>query len=87
MQWFTRRQGSGGGLGTARRVVVIGLDGVPEVVPGDDVARLAIEAAAAELVMGKVRRCPFAIIRGYAYERREGAAAELVMDAASDLFR
>jgi coenzyme F420-0:L-glutamate ligase/coenzyme F420-1:gamma-L-glutamate ligase len=44
-------------------------------------------AAAAELVMGKVRRCPFAIIRGYAYERREGAAAELVMDPASDLFR
>ncbi|HEX6122068.1 MAG TPA: coenzyme F420-0:L-glutamate ligase [Ktedonobacterales bacterium] len=44
-------------------------------------------AAAAELVMGKVRRCPFAIIRGYTYERREGSAAELVMDAASDLFR
>jgi coenzyme F420-0:L-glutamate ligase/coenzyme F420-1:gamma-L-glutamate ligase len=44
-------------------------------------------ASTAELVMGKVRRCPFAIIRGYEYQRREGSAAELVMDAASDMFR
>jgi coenzyme F420-0:L-glutamate ligase / coenzyme F420-1:gamma-L-glutamate ligase len=44
-------------------------------------------AAAAELVMGKVSRCPVAIARNYPYERRDGAAAELVMDPASDLFR
>ncbi|MBF6591558.1 MAG: coenzyme F420-0:L-glutamate ligase [Ktedonobacterales bacterium] len=44
-------------------------------------------AAAAELVMGKVSRCPFALIRGYSYERRDGQASELVMDAAADLFR
>ncbi len=44
-------------------------------------------ASAAELVMGKVARCPVAIVRGYAYEPREGQASELVMDAATDLFR
>jgi coenzyme F420-0:L-glutamate ligase/coenzyme F420-1:gamma-L-glutamate ligase len=44
-------------------------------------------ASAAELVMGKVARCPVAIVRGYAYEPRDGRAAELVMDAATDLFR
>jgi coenzyme F420-0:L-glutamate ligase/coenzyme F420-1:gamma-L-glutamate ligase len=44
-------------------------------------------ASAAELVMGKVARCPVAIVRGYPYERREGRAAELVMDPANDLFR
>jgi len=44
-------------------------------------------ASAAELVMGKVARCPVAIVRGYAYEPRDGRAAELVMDAAADLFR
>jgi coenzyme F420-0:L-glutamate ligase/coenzyme F420-1:gamma-L-glutamate ligase len=43
-------------------------------------------ASAAELVMGKVSRCPFAIVRGYEYERRDGSAAELIMDAASDMF-
>jgi coenzyme F420-0:L-glutamate ligase/coenzyme F420-1:gamma-L-glutamate ligase len=44
-------------------------------------------ASAAELVMGKVARCPVAIVRGYAYQQREGNAAELVMDPAADLFR
>jgi coenzyme F420-0:L-glutamate ligase/coenzyme F420-1:gamma-L-glutamate ligase len=44
-------------------------------------------ASAAELVMGKVSRCPVAIIRGYAYERREGAIAELILDPAADLFK
>ncbi|MGH2514860.1 MAG: coenzyme F420-0:L-glutamate ligase [Ktedonobacterales bacterium] len=44
-------------------------------------------AAAAELVSGKISRCPFVIVRGYAYERRDGRAAELVMDAAMDMFR
>lgn len=44
-------------------------------------------AAAAELVSGKINRCPFVVVRGYPYERREGQAAELVMDPKSDLFR
>jgi coenzyme F420-0:L-glutamate ligase / coenzyme F420-1:gamma-L-glutamate ligase len=44
-------------------------------------------ASAAELVTGKISRAPLALIRGYPYERRDGAAAELVMDAAQDLFR
>jgi coenzyme F420-0:L-glutamate ligase/coenzyme F420-1:gamma-L-glutamate ligase len=44
-------------------------------------------ASAAELVMGKVERCPVVVIRGYHYEPREGRAAELVMDPAMDLFR
>src|SRR5215813_8720283 len=44
-------------------------------------------AAAAELVTGKVNRCPFVVVRGFAYERREGRAAELIMDPSLDLFR
>lgn len=44
-------------------------------------------AAAAELVMGKVSRCPVAIVRGYPYDRRDGAVAEMIMDPATDLFR
>jgi coenzyme F420-0:L-glutamate ligase / coenzyme F420-1:gamma-L-glutamate ligase len=44
-------------------------------------------ASAAELVMGKVSRCPMALIRGYRYDRREGSAQELVMDPATDMFR
>jgi coenzyme F420-0:L-glutamate ligase/coenzyme F420-1:gamma-L-glutamate ligase len=44
-------------------------------------------ASAAELITGKVNRCPFVLVRGYPYERREGAGAELVMDASMDLFR
>ena len=45
-------------------------------------------ASAAELITGKVNRCPFVLVRGYPYERRDSAAAaELVMDASMDLFR
>ena len=44
-------------------------------------------AAAAELVTGKVNRCPFTIIRGYPYQRGEGKAADLIMERAMDLFR
>ena len=44
-------------------------------------------AAAAELVSGKVNRCPFVVVRGYPYERRDGRAAELVMDPTMDMFR
>ncbi len=44
-------------------------------------------ASAAELVMGKVSRCPMALVRGYQLTRREGSAHELVMDPATDMFR
>jgi coenzyme F420-0:L-glutamate ligase / coenzyme F420-1:gamma-L-glutamate ligase len=43
-------------------------------------------ASAAELVMGKVSRCPVALVRGYAYERGAGTASEIVMDRSMDLF-
>jgi coenzyme F420-0:L-glutamate ligase/coenzyme F420-1:gamma-L-glutamate ligase len=44
-------------------------------------------ASAAELVMGKVNRCPVAIIRGFPYEPREGSINELILDPADDLFK
>ncbi len=44
-------------------------------------------AAAAELVMGKVERCPAAIVRGYRYQPGAGRASDLIMPAERDLFR
>jgi coenzyme F420-0:L-glutamate ligase/coenzyme F420-1:gamma-L-glutamate ligase len=44
-------------------------------------------ASAAELVSGKVNRCPFVLVRGYEYPHEEGTAAALVLDASMDLFR
>lgn len=44
-------------------------------------------ASAAELLAGKVNRSPFVVVRGYAYRRAGGRAADLVMDATTDLFR
>jgi coenzyme F420-0:L-glutamate ligase/coenzyme F420-1:gamma-L-glutamate ligase len=44
-------------------------------------------ASAAELVMGKVDGVPVAVIRGLERALGEGAAAELVRPAATDLFR
>ena len=44
-------------------------------------------ASAAELVMGKVSRCPMALLRGYPLDRRVGSARELIMDPAMDIFR
>ena len=44
-------------------------------------------ASAAELVTGKLQRCPFVVIRGYAYDRREGRAQQIIMEPARDLFR
>ena len=35
-------------------------------------------AAAAELIMGKTKRCPAVLVRGYAYEPGDGSARELV---------
>ncbi len=45
-------------------------------------------ASAAELVMGKVSRCPMALIRGYNFDKRQqGSARELLMDPTTDMFR
>jgi coenzyme F420-0:L-glutamate ligase/coenzyme F420-1:gamma-L-glutamate ligase len=44
-------------------------------------------AAAAELVSGKVSRCPFVLVRNYPYPRGEGKATDLIMESAMDLFR
>jgi coenzyme F420-0:L-glutamate ligase/coenzyme F420-1:gamma-L-glutamate ligase len=44
-------------------------------------------AAAAELVTGKVQRCPFALIRGYPITRGEGTVRDMIMDERMDLFR
>jgi coenzyme F420-0:L-glutamate ligase/coenzyme F420-1:gamma-L-glutamate ligase len=47
-------------------------------------------ASAAELVTGKLGRCPFVVARGYASpgkESSEGRGSDLLMDAGMDLFR
>jgi coenzyme F420-0:L-glutamate ligase/coenzyme F420-1:gamma-L-glutamate ligase len=47
-------------------------------------------ASAAELVTGKLGRCPFAVVRGYASPGKdsdEGRGSDLLMDASMDLFR
>lgn len=45
-------------------------------------------ASAAELVMGKVSRCPAVLVRGYPYSPDEVASAQdIVMDPSTDLFR
>jgi coenzyme F420-0:L-glutamate ligase/coenzyme F420-1:gamma-L-glutamate ligase len=43
--------------------------------------------AAAELVMGKLRGVPAAVVRGYAYEAGEGSARELLRAPETDMFR
>ncbi|HEX9069267.1 MAG TPA: coenzyme F420-0:L-glutamate ligase [Ktedonobacterales bacterium] len=44
-------------------------------------------ASAAELVMGKVDRCPAAIVRGYPFMAGDGSSRDLVIPAARDMFR
>lgn len=44
-------------------------------------------ASAAELAAGKVNRTPFVIVRGYPYQRDAGKGGDIIMDAASDLFK
>jgi coenzyme F420-0:L-glutamate ligase/coenzyme F420-1:gamma-L-glutamate ligase len=44
-------------------------------------------ASAAELAFGKTAQRPVAIVRGAAFNRGEGSIRELLMPAASDLFR
>lgn len=54
---------------------------VTEVAVADEIA------AAADLVMGKSRAVPAAIVRGYPYPRGEGRATDLVRPPGEDLFR
>jgi len=44
-------------------------------------------AAAAELVMGKLDRCPVAIVRGLTFEDSDETAHEYVRPAERDMFR
>lgn len=44
-------------------------------------------ASAAELAMGKLDRCPVAVVRGATWEAGDEGAAGLVMDPERDLFR
>jgi coenzyme F420-0:L-glutamate ligase/coenzyme F420-1:gamma-L-glutamate ligase len=54
---------------------------VTEIATADEIA------AAAELVMGKLDRCPVAIVRGLAFEESAETAQEYVRPAARDMFR
>jgi coenzyme F420-0:L-glutamate ligase/coenzyme F420-1:gamma-L-glutamate ligase len=54
---------------------------VTEIAVADEIA------AAAELVMGKLDRCPFAIVRGLTLDESDETAREYVRPAARDMFR
>ena len=54
---------------------------VTEIAVADEIA------AAAELVMGKLDRCPIAIVRGLVFEESEETAREYVRPADRDMFR
>src|SRR2546425_2385935 len=54
---------------------------VTEIAMADEIA------AAAELVMGKLDRCPVAIVRGLTFEDSDETAHEYVRPAARDMFR
>jgi len=54
---------------------------VTEIAMADEIA------AAAELVMGKLDRCPVAIVRGLMFEESDETAQEYVRPAARDMFR
>jgi len=54
---------------------------VTEIAMADEIA------AAAELVMGKLDRCPVAIVRGLAFDESDETAQEYVRPATRDLFR
>ncbi|GAC1636718.1 MAG: coenzyme F420-0:L-glutamate ligase [Herpetosiphon sp.] len=44
-------------------------------------------AAAAELAMGKLNRCPVALLRGYTWQAGNGQGRDIVMSAERDMFR
>ena len=80
--------------------VALGIAGVPSVIDlrgtADDVGKelratvLAVAddlAAAAGLVMGKTRRTPVVIVRGFERGGRSGSGHDMIRPAAEDLFR
>ena len=54
---------------------------VTEVAVADEIA------AAADLVKGKARGIPVAVVRGLALPTEDGSATELIRGASEDLFR
>ena len=52
-----------------------------------EVALVDEVAAAADLVMGKARGVPMAVVRGLDYPVEEGRATDLVRPAEEDMFR
>ncbi|MCV0391922.1 MAG: coenzyme F420-0:L-glutamate ligase [Nitrosopumilus sp.] len=44
-------------------------------------------SSAAELVMGKVSKCPIAIVRGYSFNESDNSSKELIRPENEDLFR
>ena len=42
---------------------------------------------AAELVMGKITKCPVAIVRGYEFKKENTSITELIRSEDEDLFR
>ena len=84
----------------ARPGLAIGVAGIPAVVDyrgttdtyGNtlDVTEVALAdelAAAADLVMGKAKGIPAALIRGAEYPPGEGSSADLVRSPTQDMFR
>jgi coenzyme F420-0:L-glutamate ligase/coenzyme F420-1:gamma-L-glutamate ligase len=78
-------------LGLAGLPALIDYRGRPDdfgrVMTGTTVAVADELAAAGELVMGKTRRVPAAVIRGYEPDEPAGQGSDLVMPAELDLFR
>ena len=78
-------------LGVAGLPALIDYRGRPDdfgrLMTGTTVAVADELAAAAELVMGKTRRVPAAIVRGYEADEPVGHGSDLVMPADLDLFR
>lgn len=62
-------------------------DGYGYILQATEIAIADELASAAELVMGKSKWVPVALIKGYDYPRGDGAALELVRPPSEDLFR
>ncbi len=54
---------------------------VTEIAVADEIA------SAAELVMGKTKKCPAALVRGYEYEEGAGKAKDIIRPLKEDLFK
>ena len=61
----------------ASRVEVLAPDGIPEVVPGDDVARLIVDALAADARIGPLRDDDVLVVTQKIVSKAEGAIVDL----------